>query len=86
MLIEAAPEIRGKPTTPAASYLAETNQHCPKSTEDEAQFFHYLAAKMLFLCKRRCLEIQTAIEFLSTKVKDPIGNDLKNLGQVTNSL
>jgi hypothetical protein len=46
ILNEVPPEMRGKATTPT-SYLFETNQHCPKLTEDEAQFFHYLVAKIL---------------------------------------
>jgi hypothetical protein len=36
ILNEVPPEMRGKATTPAASYLLETNQNCPKLTEDEA--------------------------------------------------
>jgi hypothetical protein len=55
ILNEVPPGMRGKATTPAASYLLETNQHCLKLTEDEAQFFHYTVAKLLFLCKRGVL-------------------------------
>jgi hypothetical protein len=58
------------------------NSSCPKLTEDEAQIFHYLVAKLLCLCKREHPDIQTAIEFLSTRVKDPDGDDLKKLGCV----
>jgi hypothetical protein len=47
ILREVPPGMRGKATTPASSYLFETNQH--------------------------------VIAFLSTKVKDPNGDDLKNL-------
>jgi hypothetical protein len=32
--------------------------------------------------QKGCPDIQTAIEFLSTRVKDPDGHDLKNLGRV----
>jgi hypothetical protein len=87
--------MRDKATTPAASYyLFETNQYCPKLTEDEARFFHYfvakllfhffhhLVAKLLFLCNRGRPDIQKAIAFLGKRVKDPNGNYLKNLGCV----
>jgi Reverse transcriptase (RNA-dependent DNA polymerase) len=45
-------EMKGKATTPAATYLFDVNCNCPKLTEDESQFFHYMVAKLLFLCKR----------------------------------
>jgi hypothetical protein len=82
ILNEVPPEMWGKATTAAAPYLFETNQHCPKLTEDEAQFFHYLIAKLSFLCKRGRSDIQTAIAFLITRVKDPNGDDFKKLGRV----
>jgi hypothetical protein len=86
ILIEVPPEMQDKATTPVASYLFETNQHCPKLTESEAQFFHYFVAKLLFLCKRGCPDIQTAIAFLSKRVKDPDGDDFKKLGRVVKYL
>jgi hypothetical protein len=82
ILNKVPPKMRGKATNPGASYLFETNQHCPKLTEDEAQFYHYLVSKLLFICKRRRPNIQTAIAFLSTRVKDPDGYDSKKLGRV----
>jgi hypothetical protein len=71
-------EMKGKATTPAASYLFDINDNCPKLTEYESQFFHYMVAKyLLFLCKRGRPDIQTPIAFLSTRVREPDGDDLK---------
>ena len=50
--------------------------------EKEAMFFHRNVAKLLFLCKRAWPDIQTAVAFLSTHVKQPDCNDYKKLGRV----
>jgi len=82
ILDEVPPEMRGKATTPAATYLFDTNESCAKLSEEEARFFHYLVAKLLFLSKRGRPDIQTAVAFLSTRVKNPDGDDLKKLSRV----
>jgi hypothetical protein len=86
ILDEVPPEMRGRATSPAATYLFDTNDSCPKLTEEEARFFHYIVAKLLFLCKRGRPDIQTAIAFLSTRVKEPDGDDLKKLTRVVKYL
>jgi hypothetical protein len=45
-----------------------------------------MVAKLLFLCKRGQPDIQTPIVFLSTRVKEPDGDDMKKLGRVTKYL
>ena len=45
-------------------------------------FFHHNVAKLLFLCKRAQPDIQTAVAFLSTHVKQPDCDDYKKLGRV----
>ena len=52
ILDEVPPEMRGRATTPAAAYLFDINENCAKLTEEEARFFHYLVAKLLFLCNQ----------------------------------
>jgi hypothetical protein len=80
------PSINGKAPTPTATYLFDVNCNCPKFTEDESTFVHYMVAKLLFLCKRGFPDIHTPISFLSTRVKEPDGDDLKRLGQEANTL
>ena len=45
-------------------------------------FFHHNVAKLLFLCKRTRPDIQTAVAFLSTHVKQHNCDDYKKLGRV----
>ena len=82
ILDEVPPEMRGKATTPAAAYLFDINESCAKLDEEQARFFHYVVAKLLFLSKRGRPDIQTAIAFLSTRVKNPDVDDLKKLTRV----
>jgi Reverse transcriptase (RNA-dependent DNA polymerase) len=42
----------GTHTTPAADLLFKVNKDGEKLDEKKAEFFHYLTAKLLFLCKR----------------------------------
>lgn len=41
----------GHPTTPAANHLFEINEDAPKLNEADAELFHHLTAKMLYLGK-----------------------------------
>ena len=50
------------------------------------QFVHHNVAKLLLLCKRAHTDIQTAMAFLTTRVKSPDINDYKKLGQVMHYL
>lgn len=44
--------------------------------------FHHNTAKLLFLCKRARPDVQTAVAFLSTRVKGPDRDDYKKLSRV----
>ena len=68
--------------TPAATCLFDTEEKSEKLTEKEAQFFHTTTSKMLFMSKRSRPDIQTAVSFLCTRVKDPDCNDYKKPRQV----
>ena len=45
-------------------------------------FFHHNVAKLLFLCKHACPDIQTAVAFLCTRVKCLDVDDYKKLTRV----
>ena len=79
MLQDMPEDMNGWANTPAATHLFETNEDAKKLTEKEAQFFHTTTARMLFMCKRARPDIQTAVSFLCTRVKEPDCDDYKKL-------
>jgi hypothetical protein len=82
MLRETDDIFPGTSNTPAANHLFTVNDTATKIDTADADFFHYLTAKLLFLCKRARPDIQTAVAFLSTRVQAPDQDDLKKLGRV----
>ena len=82
MLQELPKDMDGTAATPAAKHLFEVNEECKKLPEKQAMMFHHYVAKLLFLCKRARPDIQTAVAFLSTRVKGPDEDDWKKLGRV----
>jgi hypothetical protein len=79
MLSEIPNDMAGESATPAASHLFQVDEDADKLDETTAQLFHHYVAKLLFLCKRARPDIQTAIAFLCTRVKEPDTDDYKKL-------
>ena len=77
MLNELPPDMDGVATTSAANNLFSVNQEAQKLNEKSAEMFHHNVAKLLYLCKRARPDIQTAVAFLTTRVKKPDEDDLK---------
>ena len=73
--------LKGAASTPAAGHLFTVNPNAKKLSEEEATTFHHLVAKLLCLCKRSRPDMQTAISFLTTRVKSPDVDDCKKLGR-----
>ncbi len=65
--------------TPAADHLFNVRDNCKKLTEYEAQHFHNMTARALFLSKRSRQDLQTVVAFLSTRVREPDEDDWKKL-------
>jgi Reverse transcriptase (RNA-dependent DNA polymerase)/Zinc knuckle len=82
MLDELPPDMAGEAATPAAPYLFTVNETPDLLPTNLADFFHHNVAKLLFLCKRARPDIQTAVAFLTTRVKAPDHDDYKKLGRV----
>ena len=82
MLTQLPEDMEGVATTPAAEHLFKVNDTPTYLDEEQAMFFHHNMAKLLFLCKRARPDIQTAVAFLSTRVKQPDCDDYKKLGRV----
>ena len=68
--------------TPAADHLFTVNPEATKLNTADADTFHRTVAKLLFAAKRARPDIQTAIAFLCTRVKQPDEDDQKKLIRV----
>jgi hypothetical protein len=82
LLDDAPKEMLGTAITPAGNHLFQVNLMAKKLSRKESDHFHHLVAKLLFLSKRARPDIQTAVAFLSTRVKSPDTDDIKKLGRV----
>jgi hypothetical protein len=71
MLTELLANMEGLVTTPASTYLFITDPGCKKLCEEQGQLFHHLVAKILYLSKLTRQDIQTAVPFLCTRVREP---------------
>ena len=81
-MLKSLPEdMNGESSTPAGNHLFTVNPDAVPLSESESDMFHHYVAKLLFLCKRARPDIQTAVAFLSTRVKAPDRDDLKKLGR-----
>ena len=58
----------GTATTPGTNLLFDVIPECIKLDKGNAELFHHLVAKGLFLCKQARPDIQMAIAFLSTQL------------------
>eukprot|EP00957_Ditylum_brightwellii_P174597 13293928-Ditylum_brightwellii.AAC.1 len=77
-VVEAFPEkIKGSVTTPAANHLFEVNKNCSKLSEEKGRVYHTTMATLLFSCKRARQDIQTAVAFLTARVKELDKDDWK---------
>ena len=72
----------GTAKTPPAGHLFMTNENCEKLAEKKAQGFHHMIARLLHLCRRTRKDIQMAVAFLCTRVKNPNTDDYKKLSCV----
>ena len=71
-----------KVITPAANHSFEVNGTTRKLSERDAQAFHTIVAKLLFLCKRARPYILTGVALLRTGVIYPDKDDDKKLVRI----
>jgi hypothetical protein len=64
------------------NHLFEVDPNAAAIDKEKAELFHHYTAKLLFLCKRARPDIQTAVAFLTTRVKGPDVDDYKELQRV----
>jgi hypothetical protein len=86
-ILDKAPEdMQGTIVSPATEHLFGVKETAHKLDESKAEFFHFMTAKLLFLCKRGRPDIQTAVAFLCTWVQSPDEHDYKKLARVVQYL
>jgi hypothetical protein len=71
--------MNGTATSPAAEHLFKTRDNAAKLDKQAADLFHHITAQLLFVCKRGRPDIQTAVPFLCTRVREPDEDDYKKL-------
>jgi hypothetical protein len=82
LLDDAPDDMGGVANTPAADHLFTINPEPKYLDAPTSDLFHSLTAKLLFLCKRARPDIQTAVAFLTTRVKRLDTDDYKKLTRV----
>ena len=79
-------KVTGSAASPAQDHLFkvrdESDPDYKPLTEDLAQSFHHTTAQLLFMCSRARRDIQTAVAFLTTRVKKPDQDDWGKLKRV----
>jgi hypothetical protein len=74
-------DMDGTATSPAGQYLFQIKDGIEELDKATSEFFHATVAKLLFLCKRGRPDIQTAIAFLCTRVRQPTKHDYNKLAR-----
>ena len=76
--------ITGRAATPAHDKLFETRdeKEARKLSEEQALAFYHSVAQLLFMATRARQDIQTAVAFLTTRVKSPDEDDWGKLKRV----
>jgi hypothetical protein len=69
--------ITGKSATPAAEHLftIREDKDARPLNEEQVLAFHHMVAQLLFMATRVRRDIQTAVAFLTTRVKNPDEDD-----------
>ena len=81
-------EITETPETPAASNLFTVREDSKRELLDDtrARSFHYAVAQLLFTGIRCRKDVQTAIAFLTTRVRNPDDDDWRKLRRLISYL
>jgi hypothetical protein len=79
MLDELPDDMDGEAGTPASLHLFSIRDDPVLLDTPTAELFHHYTAKLLFLSRRARPDIQTAVSFLTKRVKAPDEDDYKKL-------
>jgi hypothetical protein len=75
-------EFTGVCSTPASDYLIKVHEDGTKLNEELSAAFQHTVYQLLFAASRARRNIQTAVSFLTTQVKDPAKDDWGKLVRV----
>lgn len=79
-------EVTGLSRTPAGENLFDVDPISPLLDVDNANRFHTLVAKLMYLAKRVRPDLLCSVMYLATRVKAPTAQDLKKLNRVVKYL
>jgi hypothetical protein len=79
MLDDLPEDMAGEAATPAAAHLFTVSSKPELLDESTAEMFHHNTAKLLYLSRRARPDVQTAVAFLTTRVKAPDKDDYRKL-------
>jgi hypothetical protein len=68
--------------TPAGDHLFKVRDDRNKLNKEQAEAFHHTVYQLLFAANQARRDIQTAVSFLTTRVKDPDEDNWKKLVRV----
>ena len=71
--------MKGEAKTPAADKLFNVEEESEDLNAEDAEYFHRLVARFLFVAKRTRPDIQVAVGYLCTRVKNPNKSDYEKL-------
>jgi hypothetical protein len=77
ILNEMPDDVNGTSPTPATDRLFNVEEESPALNEKEPDFFHRTTARLLFAAKRARPDLQVAVAYLCTRVKNPNQLDWK---------
>jgi len=80
------PEHLDKKSCPWNQNLFKVDSTSPKLSKNKQELFHTFVAKGLFVCKRARPDIQPAIAFLTTRVKESTRQDWEKLKRMMSFL
>ena len=82
IIASAPPDMRGIAPDPARSKLFSVHESSPRLSRAEADEFHSMTARLLFAAKRARPNIQVAVAYLCTRVREPNEDDYLKLARV----
>jgi hypothetical protein len=66
-------------TSLAAAHLWDVNENCELVSKEQANVFHLVSAKLLFISKRTRTNIEPTVAFFTTRVRNPNKDDWKKM-------
>jgi hypothetical protein len=82
ILNEMPDDMNGTAPTPASNNLFDVDEESPSLNEKESDFFHRTTARLLFAAKRARPDLQVAVAYLCTRVKNPNQSVYRKLARV----